>query len=111
MRKQFVTFLILLMIALPVWSMSRVCHHLQLVAPSPAVMQIEGHHCCLDHMMSVAASTAGDECHCDQLQHSQFILGFSGQVLDVPSVGFPPAVLTLPSRPERVDVLYRPPIL
>lgn len=111
MRKQFVTFLILLMVALPVWSASRVCHHLQPVVPSPAVMQAKGHHCCLDHMVSSAVSTAGDECHCDQLQHSQFILDFPEKVLGVPSVSFLPAVLTFPTRPGCIGVLYRPPIL
>ena len=107
MRKHIVLFLILLMTALPIWSAASVCHH---VTTPPLKMQMTDHHCCLDKQQTAAHSTAADACHCDQLQHAQFILSLPEVLVTAPGNRFIPPVLTFQPLPERADVLYRPPI-
>jgi hypothetical protein len=109
MRKHIVTFIILLMIALPVWSASMVCYHLQM-PPTSMNAQDSDHHCCPEKQKQHQEQAAADTCYCDQLQSAQFILS-------LPDIGF-----VAPSNtsshygtaphafPERTDLLYRPPI-
>jgi hypothetical protein len=108
MRKHIITFLILLMAALPVWSASMVCHHVQKM-PQTMNMHTADHHCCHDKQVQ-PEQTAGDTCHCDQFQHGQFILSLPTIAFITPTNRFIPPVLSLQPLPERTDVLYRPPI-
>lgn len=109
MRKHIVTFLILLMAVLPVWSASMVCHHVKAV-PQVMDMQVVDHHCCLEMQKQQMGQMSADTCHCDQLQHAQFILSLPVLPAAVPPDSFIPAILSLQALPERTDVLYRPPI-
>ena len=112
MRKHIITFLILLMAALPVWSASMVCHHAQSV-PQMMEMQNGEHQCCLEMQkqhQEQQAHAAADTCHCDQLQHAQFILSLPEMPAAAPTNQFIPPVLSFQPLPERTDVLYRPPI-
>lgn len=108
MRKHIITFLILLMAALPVWSASMVCGHVQKM-PQTMDMQASGHTCCLD-MQKQTSHIAADTCHCDQFQHGQFILSLPTIAFITPTNRFIPPVLSFQPLPERTDVLYRPPI-
>lgn len=108
LRKQLVTFLILLMTAFPVWSASRLCHHVQ-TSPVSAETHAADHHCCLDQQAS-SPQAAGDTCHCDQLQHAQFILSVPVVLAMTPAKRFIPPLLLSRLLPERADILYRPPI-
>jgi hypothetical protein len=110
MRKHIITLLILLMAALPVWSAAAVCHHVQQKAMPPMMMQADGHGCCLDMHKPQSSHHVADTCHCDQLQHAQFVLG-----LPVLPAAVPPDNFILPAfspqvLPEAADVPYRPPI-
>jgi hypothetical protein len=112
MRNRLVMFLILLMIALPVWSAATVCCHVQKVAQHHCCehMQMEKQHC---HHLSVTADkhiSVADNCHCDQLQHSQFMLSLPEIVVMTPASHFIPPALPFQRLPERADILYRPPI-
>ncbi len=99
MRKHIILFLILLITALPVWSAVSVCHH---VKTPPMQMPMTEHHCCLDQQ--------ADTCHCDQLQHAQFILSLPTIVIAAPSSRFIPPTLSPQRLPKGTDVPYRPPI-
>lgn len=111
MHKYIVTLLILLMTALPVWSATVLCHHEQgNPAASQTMPQGGDHHCCLDQQQLSDGQTAADTCHCDQFQHAQFILSLPVTLTVAPASHFIPPALPLPSLPERVDLLYRPPI-
>ncbi|WGZ96145.1 MAG: hypothetical protein QJT81_09290 [Candidatus Thiothrix putei] len=103
MRKHIVTFLILLMAALPVWSASMVCHHVP-------TMQATDHRCCLEMQKQQSAQVSADTCHCDQLQHAQFVLSLPMLPAVVPPNGFIPQVFSPQVLPEAADVPYRPPI-
>jgi hypothetical protein len=109
MRKHIIIFLILLMAALPVWSASMVCHHVQKM-PQAMDMQASGHTCCLDMQKQQTSHSAADTCHCDQFQHGQFILSLPDMPVAAPASIFIATVLPLQALPERPDVLYRPPI-
>ena len=109
MRKHIITFLILLMAVLPVWSASMVCHHVQSV-PQMIEMQNGEHQCCLEMQKQLQDSTTADTCHCDQLQHAQFILSLPEMPAAAPTNRFIPPALSFQTLPERTDVLYRPPI-
>jgi hypothetical protein len=111
MRKHIITFLILLMAALPVWSAAVVCHHVQTIPQMMTMMdtQATDHHCCLEKQQQ-PSQTAADDCHCDQLQHGQFILSLPEIALVTPANHFAPPALSFQPLPERTDVLYRPPI-
>ena len=108
MRKHIILFLILLMVALPVWSASMVCFHVQTM-PQMMDMQASGHTCCLD-MQQKTSHSAADTCHCDQFQHGQFILSLPEMPVAAPTNRFSTTRLVLQRLPERTDVLYRPPI-
>ncbi|MDD5395450.1 MAG: hypothetical protein PHE17_20695 [Thiothrix sp.] len=110
MRKHIITLLILLMAALPVWSASAVCHHVQQKAMPQMMMQADGHDCCLDMQKQQTNHHAADTCHCDQFQHGQFVLGLPVILVAVPTNRLIPSVLPLQSLPERADAPYRPPI-
>jgi hypothetical protein len=73
-------------------------------------MQNGDHRCCLEMKKQLQDQTATDTCHCDQLQHSQFILSLPEIVAVAPTSRFIPNTLPLQRLPERTDVLYRPPI-
>ncbi|OQX13900.1 MAG: hypothetical protein BWK73_10975 [Thiothrix lacustris] len=109
MRKHIITFLILLMTALPVWSATRVCHHVQ-AAPQMMDMQASDHHCCLDMQKQHSGQMSADTCHCDQLQHAQFILSLPEMAFATPANRFIPPTVPFQPLPERTDVPYRPPI-
>lgn len=111
MRKYIIIFLMLLMAALPVWSATVLCQHVP-GEPVQKVMAAD-HHCCLDKHQAASAAdvqTAADSCHCDQFQHAQFVLSLPDTLAAAPTSRFPPPVLPLRTLPERVDLLYRPPI-
>lgn len=108
MRKHMIIFIILLMAALPVWSASMVCAHVQKM-PQMMDMQASGHTCCLD-MQKQTSHTAADTCHCDQFQHGQFILSLPNMTVEPPASGFVATLLPSHTLSERTDVLYRPPI-
>ncbi|WP_093070640.1 hypothetical protein [Thiothrix caldifontis] len=111
MRKHIVTFLILLMAALPVWSASMVCHH---VPTMPQTMMMESqatnHRCCLEMQKQQSAQVSADTCHCDQLQHAQFVLSLPMLPAVVPPNGFISRVFSPQVLPAAADVPYRPPI-
>ncbi|UOG91513.1 MAG: hypothetical protein L3K52_15130 [Candidatus Thiothrix sulfatifontis] len=102
MRKHIILLLILLITALPVWSAVLVCHHVQ-TQPMQTQMQMSDHHCCLDEQ--------ADTCHCDQLQHAQFILSLPTTVIAAPRSHFIPPTLSPQRLPKGTDVPYRPPIV
>ena len=108
MSKHIVTFIILLMAALTVWSASRVCHHV----PTMTMMDTQAteHRCCLEMQKQQSVQVSADTCHCDQLQHAQFILSLPEMLAAAPTTRFIPPALSLQPLPERTDVLYRPPI-
>lgn len=117
MHKRLVTLLILLMVALPVWSASVTCCHLQ-KAQHARVM--ESHACCEHtkanmgqhghHASSADQSAKTGQCSCDKVQHSQFILSLPTVPMPQPVARFGPEsrVPTLP--PERQETIIRPPI-
>ncbi|MDD5395308.1 MAG: hypothetical protein PHE17_19975 [Thiothrix sp.] len=107
MRKHIVLLLVLLMVALPIWSAASVCHH---VKTQPLTIQMADHHCCLDKQKTSANPTSADTCHCDQLQHAQFILSLPEMVAAAPTHCFIPPALPFQPLPKRADVPYRPPI-
>jgi hypothetical protein len=107
MRKHLILLLVLLMAALPVWSAASVCHH---VKTQPMKVQMADHHCCLDKQHPSANPRSADTCHCDQLQHAQFILSLPERVVAAPTNRFIPPALSFQPLLERADVLYRPPI-
>ena len=108
MRKHMIIFIILLMAAVPVWSATMMCAHVQTM-PQTMDMQASGHTCCLD-MQKQTSHTAADTCHCDQLQHGQFILSLPDMLVAAPASDFIATLLLSQVLPERTDVLYRPPI-
>ncbi|QTR54715.1 hypothetical protein [Thiothrix unzii] len=112
MRKHIVTFLILLMAALPVWSASMVCHHVQTMPQMMSMMdaQATNHHCCLEMQKQQSTQVSADTCHCDQLQHAQFVLSLPMLPAAVPPDSFIPQVFSPQVLPEAADVPYRPPI-
>ena len=112
MRKHLVTFLILLMAALPVWSASMVCHHVPTMPQMMTMMDMQAtdHHCCLEMQKQQSGQVSADTCHCDQLQHAQFILSLPVLPTAIPPDSFIPFVLSLQALPEPTDLLYRPPI-
>lgn len=109
MRQRLAIFLIMLMTALPIWSAFRVCHHVQ-VMPQTVTTQATNHHCCLEMQKQQSEQVATDACHCDQLQHAQFVLSVPVLLAAVPPDSFIPPVFSPQLLPEAADVLYRPPI-
>lgn len=112
MRTHIVTFLILLMAVMPAWSAARVCHPVRIapVLASQAVPAAD-HHCCPDSQHHTAQQLSADHtCHCDQLQHAQFILSLPVIPFTAPGCGFVPATLPLQILTGCTGVPYRPPI-
>lgn len=115
MRKHLVTFLILLMAALPVWSVAMVCHHVQTQPQMATVIDAPstGHHCHLEmqkQQPQQAGQICADACYCDQLQHAQFILSLPVLPTELPTHRFIPPMFSLQALPEPTDIPYRPPI-
>ncbi len=106
MRNRLVTLLILLMVAFPVWSASVPCCHVQ---------NMTGHHCChqtmeKQHCHHAAQMGKADTCHCDQFQHSQFVLSLPEWPLLQPSRRLSTKISTPTPLAERHETIIRPPI-
>lgn len=113
MRNRLVTLLILLMVAFPVWSASMPCCHLQQMQKTAA------HHCChhmqgdkqhCQHASTELSASAADACHCDQFQHSQFVLSLPQFPLLQPATRFEPEQAVPAPLAERHETIIRPPI-
>ncbi|MDD5395472.1 MAG: hypothetical protein PHE17_20805 [Thiothrix sp.] len=110
MRNRLVTLLILLMVTFPVWSASTVCCHVQ---------KTQQHHCC-HHAMSHADTAQGaahcqhpaaGTCHCDQFQHSQFVLSLPEMPLVQSVAHFMPEMSVPTALADRHESIIRPPIV
>jgi hypothetical protein len=111
MRNRLVTLLILLMVAFPVWSASTVCCHVQ---------KMQQHHCCHHAAMSHADTAQGaahcqhpaaGTCHCDQFQHSQFVLSLLEMPLVQSVAHFMPEMSVPTALADRHESIIRPPIV
>ncbi len=116
MRNRLVTFLILLMVAFPVWSASTVCCHLQ---KASSIQSAAPHHCCDDmkmgkqhchHAAGVDQTAKSGDCQCDQFQHSQFALSLPEIPLLQPVLHFDPEISIPTQLAERHETIIRPPI-
>ncbi|MBU0654121.1 MAG: hypothetical protein KJ914_03200 [Gammaproteobacteria bacterium] len=121
MRNRLVTLLILLMVALPVWSASTVCCHMQKVQQSQAMPEQHCQHASTplststplsDHTSTPLSEQAasGDNCQCDQFQHSQFVLSLPELPLLQPTPHFAPEISIPAPLAERHETIIRPPI-
>lgn len=107
MRNRLVTLLILLMVALPVWSASTVCCHMQKVQQSQAMPE---QHCQHTSTPLSEQSASVDNCQCDQFQHSQFVLSLPELPLLQPTPHFAPEISIPAPLAERHETIIRPPI-
>jgi hypothetical protein len=94
------------MIAFPVWSASVPCCHVQ---------KMSAHHCCHQQMAKPSCHHAGqmdkaDTCHCDQFQHSQFVLSLPSMSVVQPVTRFETEHTVPAPLAERHETIIRPPI-
>lgn len=116
MRNRLVLFFIVWLAAFPVVGKATLCCHMQILA-APAASDVthcphHEHAVASDHIQAKAdaAQVHTNTCHCDYVQHSQFLASLPLSLSITPVQGFIPPIVTLHPPAERADLRYRPPI-